>query len=66
MKIINTMTNETIAEFDTNLSMTLDEALELIGAEIINNMDDERRSNDYDNVILDGERYWYEDLELCC
>ena len=66
MKIINTMTNETIAEFDTNLSMTLDEALELIGAEIINDMDDERWSNGYDNVILDGERYWYEDLELCC
>lgn len=66
MKIINTTTNEIIAEFDTNLSLTLDEALELIGAEIINDMDDERWSNDYDNVILDGERYWYEDLELCC
>ena len=66
MKIMNTTTNETIAEFDTNLSVTLDEALELIGAEIINNMDDERWSNDYDNVILDGERYWYEDLEMCC
>ena len=66
MKIINTTTNEIIAEFDTNISMTLDEALELIGAEIINDMDDERWSNGYDNVILDGERYWYEDLELCC
>ena len=66
MKIINTMTNEIIAEFDTNLSMTLDEVLKLIGAEIINDMDDERWSNDYDNVILDGERYWYDDLELCC
>lgn len=66
MKIINTTTNEIIAEFDTNISMTLDEALELIGAEIINDMDDERWSNDYDNVILDGERYWYEDLDLCC
>ena len=65
MKIINTMTNEIIAEFDTNLSMTLDEVLKLIGAEIINDMDDERWSNDYDNVILDGERYWYDDLELC-
>lgn len=66
MKIINTTTNEIIAEFDTNISTTLDEALELIGAEIINDMDDERWSNDYDNVILDGERYWYDDLELCC
>ena len=66
MKIMNTATNETVAEIDTNLSMTLDEALELIGAEIINDMDDERWSNDYDNVILDGERYWHDDLELCC
>ena len=66
MKIMNTTTNETIAEFDTNISMTLDEALELIGAEIINDMDDERWGNDYDNVILDGEGYWYDDLELCC
>lgn len=66
MKIMNTTTNETIAEFDTNLSLTLDEALKLIGAEIINDMDDERWSNDYDNVIIDGERYWYDDLELCC
>ena len=66
MKIINIITNEIIAEFDTNLSMTLDEALKLIGAEINKDMDDERWSNGYDNVILDGERYWYEDLELCC
>ena len=66
MKIINTITNETIAEITTNHSMTLDEALELIGAEINKDMDDERWSNGYDNVILDGERYWYEDLELCC
>lgn len=66
MKIINIITNEIIAEITTNHSMTLDEALELIGAEINKNMDDERWSNGYDNVILDGERYWYEDLELCC
>lgn len=65
MKIMNTITNEVIAEINTNHSMTLDEALDLIGAEIINFMDDERWNNDYDNVILDGERYWYEDLELC-
>ena len=66
MKIMNTITNEVIAEINTNHSMTLDEALDLIGAEIINYMDDERWSHEYDNVILDGERYWYEDLELCC
>lgn len=64
MKIINTATNEIIGEIITNHSMTLDEAIECIGGEIINNMDDERWSDDYDNVIIDGNRYWYEELEL--
>lgn len=64
MKIINTVTNETIGEIVTNHSMTLDEAIECIGGEIINNMDDERWSDDYDNVIIDGNRYWYEELAL--
>lgn len=64
MKIINTATGETIGEIVTNHGMTLDEAIECIGGEIINNMDDERWSDDYDNVIIDGRRYWYEELDL--
>lgn len=64
MKVINTVTNETISEIVTNHSMTLDEAIEVIGGEIINDMDDERWSDDGDNVIIDGCRYWYEELEL--
>lgn len=64
MKIINTATNEIIGEIITNHRMTLDEAIECIGGEIINNMDDERWSDDYDNVIIAGNRYWYEELEL--
>ena len=66
MKIMNTLTNEIIAKINTNHSMTLDEALELIGAEIINGLDNGRWTNDYYCVIFDGERYWYDDLELCC
>ena len=64
MKIINTVTNETVAEIVTNHSMTLDEAIECVGGEIINNMDDERWSDDGDNVIIDGKRYWYDELDM--
>lgn len=64
MKIINTATNEVIGEIVTNHGMTLDEAIECIGGEIINDMSDERWSDDFDNVIIDGIRYWYEELEL--
>ena len=63
MKIINTVTNETVAEILTNHSMTLDEAINLVG-EIINDADDERFSEDGDNVIVDGKRYWWEDLDI--
>lgn len=63
MKIINTVTNETVVEILTNHSMTLDEAINLVG-EIINDADDERFSDDGDNVIIDGKRYWWEDLDM--
>lgn len=63
MKIINTVTNETVSEILTNHSMTLDEAINLVG-EIINDADDERFSDDGDNVIIDGKRYWWEDLDM--
>ena len=65
MKIINTVTNEVIAEILTNHSMSLDEALEIVG-DIINDADDERFSDDGDNVIIRGTRYWYEDLDMLC
>jgi hypothetical protein len=63
MKIINTVTNETVAEILTNRSMNLDEAINLVG-EIINDADDERFSEDGDNVIINGKRYWWEDLDM--
>lgn len=63
-KLINTATNTTICEIVSNHSMTLDEAIECAGGEIINDVSDERYSNDGDNVIVDGQRYYYEDLEI--
>ena len=64
MKIINTATHETVAEILTNHGMTLDEAIDACGGEIINDMSDERWSDDGDNVIIDGKRYWWEDLDI--
>ena len=61
---MNTATNETICEMIVNHSMTLDEAIEICGGEIINDMADPRWSDDGDNVIFDDVRYWYEDLEV--
>ncbi len=61
MKIINTVTNETLAEITTTHSMSLDEALNLVG-EIITSAYDPRWSDDGDNVIIGGTRYWYDDL----
>lgn len=56
-------TSETIGEILTNHTMTLGECIECIGGEIINDMSDPRWSDDGDNVIIDGKRYWLEDLE---
>ena len=63
MRIINTVTGETVAEIMTNHSMCLDEAIDCAGGEIINDMADDRWSDDGDNVIIDGIRYWYDDLD---
>ena len=62
MKIINTTTNEVVASILGGNNMTLDEAIEFVG-EIINDTTDERWSDDGDNVIINGNRYWYDDLD---
>lgn len=64
MKIVNTITNEIVAEILGGENLTLDEALNLIGAENVVNMDNDRYSNDGDNIITpDGKRWWYDDLD---
>lgn len=63
MKIVDTNTNETVAEILGGNRMTLDEAINFVG-EIINDENDERFNDDGDNVIINGERYWYEDLDI--
>ena len=58
MKIINTVTNETIAEIITNHSMTLDEAIESVGLIF-------DAENPWDeNVEIDGKLYFYDDLDM--
>lgn len=56
MKIISKSTNETVAEIVTNRSMTLDEAINIVG-EIF-------PSNEDENVLIDGEWYYYDDLDM--
>ena len=64
MKIVNTITNEIVAEILGGESLTLDEALNLIGAENVDNMDNARYSNDGDNIITpDGKSWWYDDID---
>ena len=55
MKIINTVTNEIVAEIMTNRSMTLDEAIRFVG-EI-------HTENENEDVLIDGTWYYYDDLE---
>lgn len=62
MKIICKSTNETIKSILGGEGMTLDQAIDFVG-ECINDENDDRFSFDGDNVIIDGERYWYDDLD---
>lgn len=54
--IINTYTGETIKQFGASHSMSLDEAIKLVG-EIYGENQDE-------NVLIDDEWYYYDDLDL--
>lgn len=63
MELINKVTGEVIASVLTNHTMTLDQLIYAVGGEIVNDETDDRWSDDGDNVIIDGVRYWYEDLE---
>lgn len=64
MKIIEKTTGKTAAEILGGENLTLDQALDLIGAENVGNMDNDRYSNDGDNIITpDGKRWWYDDLD---
>lgn len=64
MKIINTITNETVATIIGGSNLTLDQALDLIGAVNVDDMDNDLYSNDGDNIITpDGKRWWYDDLD---
>lgn len=51
MKIINTITNETVATIIGGSNLTIDQALDLIGAVNVEDMDNDLYSNDGDNII---------------
>ena len=64
MKLINKTTGKTVAEIIGGSSLTLDEALDLIGAVNVDEMDNDLYSNDGDNIITaDGKRWVYDDLD---
>ena len=58
MKIINIITGETVAEIMTNHSMTLDEAIALVGR---SSWDD---SDQCLEVLIDGKSYDYDELDI--
>lgn len=58
MKIINTVTGETIAEIITNHSITLEEAINLVGE-----ITTQENAGD-ENVEIDGKMYFYDDLDM--
>lgn len=65
MKIIDRNTNDVVATILGGENLTLDQALDLIGAENVVDMDNDLYSNDGDNIITsDGKRWWYDDLDL--
>jgi hypothetical protein len=57
MKVISNVTGEVVCEIVTNHSMSLDEALNLVG---------EAWSSDGDGdaVMIDGVYHYYDDLEI--
>ncbi len=62
MELINKTTGEVIGTIITNHTMTIDECIEALGGEIVDDEHDPRFSDNGDNIIIDGVRYWYEDL----
>lgn len=59
MKVINTANQKVLAEVMTNHSMSIEEALELVGIDL--SACDE---NDGSYKDLDGEDFWMEDCEM--
>ena len=56
MKIVNTTTNEVLAEIVTNHSMTIEEACELMGIKIMTTEEDYQTGDGYD--IAELEMVW--------
>ena len=66
VKVINTSTGKVLGSILTNHSMTHDECIEFIGGEIVCSEYDPRYSQYGDNVILNGARHFYDDIDTIC
>lgn len=65
MKIIEKTTGKTVTTIIGGENLTLGEALDLIGAVNVDDMDNDLYSNDGDNIITpDGKRWWFEELDF--
>ena len=58
MKIININTDEIIAEIITNRSLTIEEALDLVGTRV------EREYHDDPDYIVNGCEVWIEECDM--
>lgn len=63
-RIINKVNNETVCTIETNHSMTIEEMLELAGAEKITEEHPAYDVNECGDYFLDGKEIWVEELEM--
>ena len=66
VKVVNTYTGEVLGSISANHSMTHDECIEFVGGEIVRSEYDPRYRQEGDNVILNGARHFYEDIDTIC
>lgn len=62
--VVDLASRQVLGSVDSSHRMSTNEILEFIGCEIIKDMDDPRWSDDYDNVLFHGERFYYDELDV--
>lgn len=62
LELINVVTGEVIGSVLTDRRMTLDELISAVEGVVITHFDDDDFSSDGDNVIVGGNRFWFEEL----
>lgn len=62
--VIDLVSGHVLGSVDSSHRMTDDEILDFIGFECLTDASDPRYSDDYDNCLFDGKRYFYEQLDI--